>query len=1047
MCARDSRRLLSIGLLIVLWLTQVTGVAWAARGAPEALTITVLPLGSGAEIVPADLVALPAKSAPGRLESTLMHIATAYAAGDSAALSAFAAHPHVSLADEHVRIVMEMAIPIEAQVTEGATEVVTLPGGERVTIEHAPNVTINPIMGAMIQGAGAHYETASQNLVQVWAPFSSLTSLSDLPGVSHVRLPYSAQPAILPARSSHTPSAPQAGALATEGVVVAGAGLWHSAGFDGAGVNVAVFDFGFTGWAARETAGDLPPGSRLVQKDFSADYDFSPDTAGYEHGTACAEVAYDMAPGSTIYLYAFNTDVEFANAVNDYRTNVAITGKKVATMSVGWVNAGPYDGTGSINAVVNNAQADGILWVNSVGNNRKAHWSGTAAQYGTGHSVAFGAGNVQGVGPASGSLWNIASGTELRFFLEWNDWNAGRTGNQSHIDYDIYLLRWTGAGWTLVASSIDNQCATAVAPIEGIAYTVPNGGPYNYGILIQRYATASCPNNFGHWLQLHSFNSADPQNLFWYTSECNSVVIPSDGDSAVAAGAIFWNEDGAAPLYGLESFSGCGPRNAPGGGQPVGAINKPDVVAPDGVSTVTYGASNGVSFANNGAGFWGTSAAAPHVAGMAASAWSGRPDLTLAQLRGRIQSKAVIKGDGDSCGGVFGGQNNRYGYGRIALGSLPIAGLWDGGGVTGNWSEAANWDNGAVPGASIPILFDSVSTKDAVVDADVVAASLTLAAGYTGVVTLGGSLTVSSDVELAGGTLDVSASNYPLAIGGSFGRSGGTFTPRAGVVTFNGAGVQSINGDLAFNDLTVSSGTTLTTSSHVTVGGTLTNNGWTIETRAVGETGALAFGLAQVGVDIVAQGSLSSLEIARRDQSYGGAPVAVQTGKYWTISPTGAGFVADLTLPHAALTDPSACRNMGAWWDCLQSSSTGATVTRSGITEFSDWSVGSSVQPPVAPAPVTAAIDAGNTRLDWMHVPANANGYQVWWSSDPYFAPGAGANYTTAPAPAETFTQPETAGASYYYVVLGVNSAHATSGSSNRIGKFVFELAPGSATP
>ena len=50
-------------------------------------------------------------------------------------------------------------------------------------------------------------------------------------------------------------------------------------------------------------------------------------------------------------------------------------------MSIGFVNAGPYDGTGSINTIVNNAQTAGILWANSAGNNQKTHWSGTATQY------------------------------------------------------------------------------------------------------------------------------------------------------------------------------------------------------------------------------------------------------------------------------------------------------------------------------------------------------------------------------------------------------------------------------------------------------------------------------------------------------------------------------------------------------------------------------------------------------------------------------------------------------------------------------------------
>ena len=81
-------------------------------------------------------------------------------------------------------------------------------------------------------------------------------------------------------------------------------------------------------------------------------------------------------------------------------------------------------------------------------------------------------------------------------------------------------------------------------------------------------------------------------------------------------------------------------------------------------------------------------------------------------------------------------------------------------------------------------------------------------------------------------------------------------------------------------------------------------------------------------------------------------------------------------------------------------------------------------------------------------MPADAGGYQVWWSSDdPYFTPGTGPNNASVPAPTATFSQTEIPGVNYYYVVRGVNSVNAPSGNSNRTGKFVFGLTPGSATP
>ena len=691
-----------VNYLSILAAMLLVGTALPFLTPVAALSQPVPPPGAGAEAtaVPLPQEALVVKVQPAvdkaaypGLESRLAQLYQAYQAGDQESLATFAGQRHIDLAAGTVRVILEMEVDPQAQALGGPTvETVTLPDGRTAQVQHAPRIAIRPDLEAAIAAAGATYETAYKDWVQVLAPISSLEALTRIPGVRSVRLPLPAQQHGGPPPGKPAPQAgPDVGTRTTQGVNLTNAATWHAAGYDGTGVHLAVFDFGFTGWAARQSDGDLPSGSNLVLHNFSSGYNFNPDTSGYEHGTACAEIAYDMAPGATVHLYAWGTEAEFGNAVSDYINNVS--GKKVATMSIGWVNAGPYDGTGPINNIVDGARAAGIFWANSAGNFQKEHWSGVATQYGTGNSVAFGSGNVEGIGPSLGFLWDIGSGTTLRIFLEWNDWNASRTGNQNHIDYDLYLYRWTGSGWTQVAYSEGDQCSTSLEPTEAIAYTVPPGGPYRYGLLIQRYTGGgACPNNFGHWLELYTFNGfyqsgQGSVNSFWYINGCNSLTIPADGDSAVAVGATFWNEDEAAPLYGLETFTSLGPRNAAGGGNPTGTVNKPDVVAPDGVDTATYSTNDGTNYANGGGGFWGTSGASPHVAGLAATVWEAYPGYTLAQLRDFVQNYALYKGHGGACGVGQGGgtacsapdaapqeagieslvQNNVFGWGRIHL--------------------------------------------------------------------------------------------------------------------------------------------------------------------------------------------------------------------------------------------------------------------------------------------------------------------------------------------------------------------------------------------
>lgn len=177
-------------------------------------------------------------------------------------------------------------------------------------------------------------------------------------------------------------------------------------------------------------------------------------------------------------------------------------------------------------------------------------------------------------------------------------------------------------------------------------------------------------------------------------------------------------------------------------------------------------------------------------------------------------------------------------------------------------------------------------------------------------------------------------------------------TVAGSTVAFNGSGTQTIAHDVALNDVNVASGVTLTTAANVTVGGALTNNGRTKETKAVVDgAGALSFGLANIAVDVTTRGSLASLEVIRRDQSHPNATGTIQTGKWWEITPTGGGYTATLTLPTDFVPDDKdkVCRYTGAGyaWDCDMSSFDAAlhTVTRAGVTAFSDWAAGNNSNP------------------------------------------------------------------------------------------------------
>jgi hypothetical protein len=106
-----------------------------------------------------------------------------------------------------------------------------------------------------------------------------------------------------------------------------------------------------------------------------------------------------------------------------------------------------------------------------------------------------------------------------------------------------------------------------------------------------------------------------------------------------------------------------------------------------------------------------------------------------------------------------------------------------------------------------------------------------------GVKTLGSAVTVNSDITIgAGSSLDVSATNYALSVGGNW-LDSGSFNGRAGTVTITSAAAQSItNTNVAgetFNALTLAGAGVKTMGSAVTASGILTlNPGSTLDVSA-----------------------------------------------------------------------------------------------------------------------------------------------------------------------------------------------------------------------
>ncbi len=495
----------------------------------------------------------------------------------------------------------------------------------RVQVEILTSLEAVPGLIKAIEASGGQYQGHYKDLVQALVPLGTVEALAARPDVRFVREPQRAVPA-----ETGAPSGPvDTMAVTSEGVAVSNAPAWHTAGFTGEGVRVAVVHSGFAGYA------DLL-GTELPDK--VKTYDHTGDgMETHRYGTAVAEVIHDMAPDAMLSLHNANTAVGLSQAVDQ----AAADGAKVISMSLNWLSDGPGDGTGTLADIAADARSKGMLVLNSAGNQGQTTWSGTFVDHQVNSNVYHAwDGSIKDLnylGPGDGRCFVKAAGSLIRGYLHWDDWD------QRKQNYDLHLYWTTGGPPTRVATSNDVQNGPAgPPPQESIKYVAAAAGCYAWVVEKVKADRNVC-------FRLLTPNTSvrlDGHLDEW--TEMRSLLFPADAPSIMAVTAL----DVQKP-YELEAYSSQGPTFGPGGTCTGGKV-KPEVAAYAGVSTTSLDPDM----------FIGTWAAAAHAAGAAALVRAAYPSYSAAQTQSFLESRAIDMGPG--------GKDNMYGSGRLYLGGPPV---------------------------------------------------------------------------------------------------------------------------------------------------------------------------------------------------------------------------------------------------------------------------------------------------------------------------------------------------------------------------------------
>ena len=474
--------------------------------------------------------------------------------------------------------------------------------GENITVVLEPRqgrLSESIDFGAL-SSLGVRIVAQSRHLVEVSAPIAALERLTQVDGVQFVRLPIKPKPLVV-----------------SEGVERIKAQIYSRSGFTGRGIKVGVIDIGFVGVPSLQNRGELP---NLSHRDFTGEGIFQQgrlSESARVHGSACAEIVYDIAPDAEIYLYKVSGMVSLENA-----KDAAIQeGVDIVTVSLGWDFARGFgDGTGIACEIVDDAFQNNVLWVNAAGNEAQSKISALLSD-----PDSDGFHNFDGEDEIV-NLKNVQVGERVSAVLTWNEWPL-----TSH-DYDLLLVKIGTDGSTEVVARADTKQHQS-QPFEGLVYTIRESG--TYGLAIWRAPDAKVT-LFKLFSTTHALDGP--------VSIAGSLTIPGDARGALTVGALYHQNWTTGPI---DFYSSQGPTFD-------GRI-KPDLVAPAGVSTISYSPEP----------YFGTSAATPHVAGAAALLKSADPvHYNARNLYDALTQSAVDMG--------VAGQDNVYGYGRLELSLLPV---------------------------------------------------------------------------------------------------------------------------------------------------------------------------------------------------------------------------------------------------------------------------------------------------------------------------------------------------------------------------------------
>lgn len=515
------------------------------------------------------------------------------------------------------------------------------------------------------EGAGVIANSRSYRTVTAAVSPADLRAIARAPGVL----------AVTPVRAPVLRAACDGGAVISEGVAQLNvAAAREEFEVDGEGIEVGVLSDSFdqaeeavtggpiaTKAEEDEETGDLP-GSKspcATQKtavDELQPYEFFELEPSFDEGRGMLQIVHDVAPEADLAFHsAFNGEPEFAEGIED----LAAAGAEVIVDDVGYFEE-PFFQDGPVAAAVNKVSEEGVTYLSSAGNdnlfdgegNEIASWEAPTYRdsgdcppevralpgFNATHCLDF------HPGATTDRTFGIRVEPEevLTIDLQWAEpWEG--------VDTDLDAILLDADGEVLTGSAEDNVGDTQ-RPLEIVQWENPTAADQVVQLVINEFSGASEPRLKFNFLQ----NGGGVSGIEYPKSGGGDVVGPSiyghaAAANAIAVGAVRFNNSSK-----VEEYSSRGPAThyfgPVEGAVPAPALLEPEVVSRPDIAATDCGATT--FFAVKSSGVWrfcGTSAAAPHAAGVAALLLEDEPTASPEEVRDAMAASATPVGTFGPC--------------------------------------------------------------------------------------------------------------------------------------------------------------------------------------------------------------------------------------------------------------------------------------------------------------------------------------------------------------------------------------------------------------